>query len=212
MTRRALLGTALSLAGCAVLPATPYVQKHDWPLVVRRPESLPERQGRPVLLVRTMRAAPGLEARGLQSILADGSIVRDFYEAWAVPPAEAIEDDLRRWLADAGSFAAVLAPGSRLSADLVLESELTALWFDQRIGKVRMALAIVLIAPAAPRARVLLQRSFAAETKPESPGAAAIVAATHRAVAEILGEIEADLALSLRQPGITMPASSPAHQ
>lgn len=213
MTRRLLLGAVLSLAGCSVLPATPYVQRHDWPLVVRRPGSLPARQGGQVLLVRTMRAAPGLEVRGLLSILADGSIATDFYEEWAVPPDEAIEDDLRRWLADAGTFAAVLAPGSRLPADLVLESELTALWFDRRSGNVRVALAVVLIAPTATRARVLLQQSFAADTRPASPDAAAIVAAMRQALTEVLSGIEAALALSLqRPPGITTPAGSRVHR
>ena len=96
----------------------------------------------------------------------------------------------------------MLAPGSRLHADLVLESELTALWFDRRRGNVRVALAIVLIAPGATQARLLLERSFAA----------AIVAATHRAVAEVLSEIEGALTSSPQPQGVTTPASSPAHR
>ena len=44
------------------------------------------------------------------------------------PPAQAVEDGLRQWLAATGLFGAVLAPGSRLAADLVLEGDLTAFW------------------------------------------------------------------------------------
>jgi ABC-type uncharacterized transport system auxiliary subunit len=38
-----------------------------------------------------------------------------------------VEAALRTWLAESGAFAAVLAPGSRAPADLVLEGELTNL-------------------------------------------------------------------------------------
>ena len=82
------------------------------------PVAPPNPRGR-VLLVRDVRAGPGLEVRGLQWLQRDGSVHVDFYEQWAVPPAQAVEDDLRQWLADAGLFRAVVAPGSRLNADFV---------------------------------------------------------------------------------------------
>ena len=106
MRRRWVLAGVAALAGCSLLPQTPYVQRRDWPLDVRRPVggAAPGRDGR-VLLVRSVRAGPGLEARGLQWLQRDGSVHVDFYEQWAVPPAQAVEDDLRQWLADAGLFA-----------------------------------------------------------------------------------------------------------
>ena len=98
---------------------------------------------------------------------------------------------------DHGFLAAVLAPGSRLSADLVLEGELTALWFDQRRDLVRVAIAILLLAPKAAQRRILLQRSFTAEVKPVSAGAAAIVAATRQALANVFSAIESALAAAV---------------
>lgn len=192
MRRRALLGLAFALAlgGCGALSPTPYVARRTWPLVVRRPDTAAAPAAAGVLLVRTMTPAPGLDARGLLAMRSDGSINADYYEEWAVSPADAIEDDLRRWLADAGLFAAVLAPGSRIDADLVLESELTALWFDRRSGKVHLTVSIVLSAPRGAEAQVLLQRSFAAEVAPAGTDPGAIVAATRQALAQVLREIE----------------------
>lgn len=197
MIRRSLLGGALAFAGCSVMPPAPYVEKHDWPLTAARPATLPSPPSGPVLLVRTLRAAPGLDARGLRTIRPDGSTTVDFYEQWSAPPPLAVEDALRRWLAGSGAFAAVLAPGSRLSADLVLEGELTALWFDQRRDLVQVAIAILLLAPKAAQRRILLQRSFTAEVKPVSAGAAAIVAATRQALANVFSAIESALAAAV---------------
>src|SRR5205823_13414740 len=111
-----------ALAGCG-LSERPYLKKRQWPLIVRRPRTEPPRRQGRVLLIRAIRAGPGLEARGLQSLQPDGSIKVDFYEEWAVPPAQAVEDNLRQWLAASGLFAAVLAPGSQLPADLVMEGD-----------------------------------------------------------------------------------------
>ncbi len=104
MRRRLVLaGRARRWAGVRCCRRRPYVQRRDWPLDVRRGRSLPPRRRGRVLLVRSMRAGPGLEVRGLQWLQRDGSVHVDFYEQWAVPPAQAVEDDLRQWLADCGA-------------------------------------------------------------------------------------------------------------
>src|SRR5450759_2112909 len=107
MRRRGVILLPALLAACG-LAERPYAERRQWPLLLRRPQSLPPRPGGPVLEVRTLRAGPGLEARGLQSLEPDGSIRTAFYEEWAVPPAQGAEDALRLWLADCGRFAAVL--------------------------------------------------------------------------------------------------------
>jgi len=217
MRRRRLLGgmaataltTALGGAGCSVLPGQPYLQRRDWPLVVRRPGEFaadlpgnlpaapPRRPDGRVLLVRTVQAGPGLEARGLQTVQQDGSLQTAFYEQWAVPPAEAIDDDLRRWLADSGGFAAVVAPGSRMTADLVLEGELVALHADLGIGMARAALALVLIDQRPSPARIRLERTEAASVRLDGTDPPALVRAQLAAVAAVLRQTEADLANAL---------------
>src|ERR1700744_2704204 len=144
MKRRSLLAGLgslaglTSLAGCSVLPQQAYMERRDWPLAVPRASQISTTPSGRVLLVREVQPAPGLEARGLQWLQRDGSLHVDYYEQWAVPPAQAVEDDLRQWLSASGVFGAVLAPGSRVRSDLVLEAELTALLANPGAGVARV--------------------------------------------------------------------------
>jgi ABC-type uncharacterized transport system auxiliary subunit len=156
-----LAGTA-ALGGCSVVSPQPYVQRRIWPMTVRRPVALPPRRGGKVLVVRELRAAPGLDQRGIQWLGADGSLHVDFYNQWAVPPAEGVTDDLRRWLAESGLFAAVVGPDSGLTADYLLEGELTAFLGEPAKREARVALALVLIGAKATPAKVLMQRTVEA--------------------------------------------------
>jgi ABC-type uncharacterized transport system auxiliary subunit len=199
-------GAVLGGTGCSVLPSQPYLQRRDWPLMVRRPGDVPgDRPGAPanrtngrILLVRPMLAGPGLEVRGLQLLQADGSVQTAFYEQWAVAPAQSVDDDLRRWLADSGMFAAVVPSGSRLTADLVLESELVALHADLGSGTARAALALVLIDQLATPA-IRLERTETATVGLEGIDPASLVRAQRAAVEAVLRQTEAALAEVLRR-------------
>jgi len=144
-----------------------------------------------------MRAGPGLEARGLQSLQRDGSLHVDFYEQWAVPPAQAVEDDLRQWLADSGLFSAVVAPGSRVNADFVLEGELDVFVADLNTEVGRAALALVLLDQRQGATKVLLQRTETAEAKLTGTEPPAIAEAMKGAIAELLRRAEADIAAAI---------------
>jgi cholesterol transport system auxiliary component len=198
MRRRWLLAGGAALAGCSVLPQQPNVQRRDWPLDVRRGSPLPPRPRGRVLLVRGVRASPELEVRGLQWLQRDGSLHVDFYEQWAVPPAQAVEDDLRQWLADAGLFRAVLAPGSRLNADLVLEGELDVFSADLATGVARAALALVLLDQRPNPTKVLLQKTESAEVKLTGTDPPAMVEALKAALVAVLGQSERDIAAAIR--------------
>ena len=90
MNRRSLLGLgSMLLASCSVLPAREYQQRRDWQLMPRRVSVAPPRKNGRLLLIRTMSAGPGLEARGVQWLLKDGSLNADYYEQWAALPAQA---------------------------------------------------------------------------------------------------------------------------
>jgi len=192
-----LLGVT-ALGVCSLLPQSPYVQRRDWPLDVRRGSvAAPRRRGR-VLLVRSIQAGPGLEVRGLQWLQRDGSVHVDFYEQWAVPPAQAAEDDLRQWLVDAGLFSAVVAPGSRLNADFVLEGELDALVADLNTGVARAALALVLLDQRPNPTKVLLQKTETAEVKLAGTDPPAIAAGLKAALADALRQAETDVAAATR--------------
>jgi cholesterol transport system auxiliary component len=198
MNRRGLLGGVTALGGCSLLPQAPYVQKRDWPLDVRRDAALPPRRGGRILLVRNVQAAPGLEQRGLQWLQRDGSLHVDFYEQWAVPPAEAVADDLRRWLADAGLFGAVVAAGSRLNADFVLEGEVNTFMADLRTDTARASLAIVLYDQRPNPTRLLLQKTESAEVKLAGTDAPALAEGMKAALVEVLRRTEQDVAGATR--------------
>ena len=196
--RRWLLASGAALAGCSVLPQEPYLQRRNWPLEVRRPTSLPPKQHGRVLLVRDISAGPGLESNGLQWLQPDGSVHVDFYEQWAVPPAEAVADDVRHWLTDAGLFSAVLAPGSRLNADFVLEGELDVLMADLVSNRARVVLALVLLDQRPIPIRALLQKTERAEVPLTGKDPPAIVQAVKAALVEVLRATEADIAAATR--------------
>ena len=199
MNRRSLLALGVGwLAGCSVLPTRPYQQRRDWPLVPRRASVAPPRKNGRILLIRTMAAAPGLEARGVQWLLKDGSLNTDYYEQWAAPPAQAMEEGLRRFLSDAGLFSAVVAPGSRVTADFTLEAELTALVANPEAGIARASLALVLLEPKGEQTRVRLQRTETAEVRLGGTDVLAMVAGLRDAATAVLGQAEASIAGAIR--------------
>ena len=194
MRRRLVLASVLAVAGCSLLPSRPYEEKRDWPLVIRRPARLPLKTRGKVLLVRTVNAAPELATRGLQWLQHDGSVHVDYYEQWAVQPADAVDDDLRQWLAAIGLYGGVLAPGSRLNADLVLEAELETFIADLPAGVARAAISVVLIDQRPDPAKILLQRTIAAEAKLAGTGIPDVVDALRAALRDVLQQTEAALA------------------
>lgn len=189
MRRRLLLGAALLAPGCSVLPSQKLEERREWPLVVDRPQRLPPRPRGPVLLVRSVQAGPGLGQRGLQWLQPDGSVRIDFYEQWAVPPAQGVEASLRAWLAASGLFAAVLAPGSRMRADWVLEAELTQLLADVGTQQARVALSAVLIDDRG-GSRPVRQQMLGATAVLRGSDVPGVVTAELEAVAGILGQVE----------------------
>lgn len=146
MTRRRLILIAPAvLAACSVLPDRPYVPTERFPLEPRRTGAPVARRGRRTLLLRTLRAGAGLETRNLRVLRPDGTVQVDFYAEWAALPAEGAEQALRRWLIDSRLFSAILAPGSRLNPDFIMEGELTTLIADQGQGVARAELTLLLI-------------------------------------------------------------------
>jgi ABC-type uncharacterized transport system auxiliary subunit len=192
MKRRAFLAAPLLLSACG-LAERPYAERRQWPLIARRPRSETPRRGAPILLVRGLRAGPGLEQRGLQSLQADGSIRSAFYEEWAAPPAQAVEEALRGWLADSGLYSAVVASGTRLDADHVLEGELTGLWSIPATGQAHIALGITVLAERPATTRVLLQHRLTAEAPLAGASVREAVEAQSAALAAVLAQVEAAL-------------------
>ncbi|NKC31003.1 ABC-type transport auxiliary lipoprotein family protein [Falsiroseomonas selenitidurans] len=199
MNRRALLLPALAagLAGCSLFPSVPNVPVRRYALAPRRPFAV---EGRgPVLLVRRMRALPGLMDLGLRRLKADGSYDLLVYEEWLAPPADLADAALRAWLQASGLFSAVVPQGSRAEAGFVLELQLTALEAVPALGEARAGLAGVLLREERLASRVVdsLQVQASAPMAPQAE-APAMAAAMTTALGLAFGRLEAALAPLVR--------------
>ncbi|WP_421988665.1 ABC-type transport auxiliary lipoprotein family protein [Roseococcus sp.] len=204
MKRRLLLTLpALALpalaGGCSVLPSRPYLETRRYPLEPRRPASAP-RQGAPrgAILLRTLRAGPGMEVRGLRRLRADGTLEVAFYDEWLAPPADLVEAALREWLIASRAFSAVAAPGSRLSTPLILEAGIITLQAEPT--QARAAMTGLLLAEGVGLAdpRVLAQRRMEAVVPlPAEVPPAAQAAGMQAALGQLFGEMEAWLVSSV---------------
>ncbi|MCK8787799.1 hypothetical protein M0638_25925 [Roseomonas sp. NAR14] len=200
-SRRAALllgaGAALALPGCASLFSRPYIEIQRFALDPAPPPGRGPggaRRGGKVLLVRLLRAAPGQEQRGLRTLRADGTETADFHNEWTAPPADLVEEVVRRWLIASGLFAAVVAPGSRAPADLILEAELTTLQAEPARGLARAGMSAVVLRGADGRVASQLVLAGTAPLATPDPPAAARAAAMNAALADLLGQLESRLA------------------
>lgn len=196
-SRRFLLAAPLFAAGCSVLPDRPFVPARRYMLEPRRPGSAMAPPGAPVLLVRRLRAVPGLQDVALRRQRPDGAYEVSAFEEWIAPPADLAEAALRGWLGASGLFAAVVAPGSRADAALVLEAQLTTL--DTTPTEARAALAGVLLREERLSSRVLRAFEVSAAVplaaNADSPAQAAGMVA---ALGQCFAQLEAVLAPYLR--------------
>jgi cholesterol transport system auxiliary component len=206
MNRRALILSALALPACSVLPDRPYQQTQRFILAPDRPAGpAPARRG-PVLLLRTMRAAPGLDQRGLRVLGARDDVTVDFWNEWTAPPADLAEEALRRWLLASGRFSAVTAPGSRLRSGVILEAELTRLQAEPAAGIARASLSALLLADGPGGDNRVLGQFLADGTAPlpggpradGKVGAGDAAAAMSAALGDALGRLETALVRAIK--------------
>jgi cholesterol transport system auxiliary component len=206
--RRFLPLPLAALAGaCSVLPSRPYREVQRYALLPERPRREPPARRGPVLLLRSVRAAPGMDARGLRILGAGGQVDTEFYNEWAAPPVELVEEAMRQWLSASGLFAAVVAPGSRLRAGLVLEGELLRLQAEPRAGLARAGIAALLLDEPRDGGQARILGQFTPEgTAPLAGGArrddtvpaGEAAAAMREALAAALAALERDLRGALR--------------
>jgi hypothetical protein len=201
LRRRAILA-ALPLAACSggIFPDRPSVPVRRYLLSPRRPSTEPPRPDAPVLLLRRLRGIPGLQEVGLRRARPDGAYDIIPYEEWVAPPADLAEPALRSWLTASGLYSAVVAPGSRAEAPLVLEAQLTVLEGAPFAGEARAGLSGVLLREERSTTRVVSSfevtgtAPLAADADPPTLAAAMAVALGHA-----FGRLEAVLAPASRR-------------
>jgi cholesterol transport system auxiliary component len=203
-----LLSLPASLGACSAINR-PYQEVQRYALLPERPRREPPAKRAPVLLLRSVRAAPGMDNRGLRLVGGAGQVDTEFYNEWAAPPVELVEEAMRQWLAASGLFAAVVSPGSRLRAGLVLEAELLRLQAEPRNGLARAGLAALLLDEPRDGAQARILGQFTPEgTAPLAGGArredkvpaSEAAAAMREALAAALAALERDLRGAVRAP------------
>jgi len=204
-----LLPALAAAAACSVLPSRPYQEVQRYALAPERPRREPPARRGPVLLLRSVRAAPGMDARGLRVVGAGGQVDTEFYNEWAAPPVELVEEAMRQWLAGSGLFSAVVSPGSRLRAGLVLEAELLRLQAEPRAGLARAGLAALLLDEPRDGGQARILGQFTPEGTAPLPGgprqtdtvaAGDAAAAMREALAAALAALERELRGAVRAP------------
>ncbi len=100
------------------------------------------------------------------------------------------------WLTASGLFSAVLAPGSRLRADLAMEGELLSLLAlpSQAVSRASLGLVMLDLRPAA-AVRALFQADETASAPLERTDPPAIARAGRNAVASLMARVEARIAV-----------------
>lgn len=201
MKRRLILMAPVALSACgSLLPKQAYVPRVSWPLAPTPPAQRSANPAGPLLLVRDLAPAPGLEARGLQTLNSSGSVTVDYYNNWAVDPAAAVTQALNNWAQASGLFSAVIAPGSRLVPNFILEGELTELYADELASVARVTLTQVIIRnnPALGALSRPISQTRLSGTAPLSGASpAAQVAAERLALAQVLTQAIQSLSTSI---------------
>ncbi len=187
MKRRSIVAAPVMLAGCAsLLPKQKYIPQVNWPLDPQPPASQPADPAGKVVLLRDLNAGPGMSNQGIQTLQADGSLSISYYNQWAVAPADAAAEVLANWLAASGAFSAVVSPGSRLTANLIVEGEFSELLSDLGAGEAKAVLTLVVIQSVNGNTRPLAQQRIVGTAKLSGSDYPAQVAAQSAALANAM--------------------------
>jgi ABC-type uncharacterized transport system auxiliary subunit len=187
MKRRVIVAAPVVLAGCAsLLPKQQYIPQVNWPLDPQPPASEPVNAAGKVVLLRDLNAGPGMSNQGIQTLHQDGSLSISYYNQWAVAPADAAAEVLANWLAASGAFSAVVAPGSRLTANLIVEGEFSELLSDLGAGDAKAVLTLVVIQSVNGNTRPLAQQRIVGTAKLSGTDYPAQVAAQTAALADAM--------------------------
>lgn len=189
MKRRIVLAAPVLLAGCAsLLPQQKYIPRVSWPLNPEPAHSLPANESGKIVLLRNLSAGPGMADQAIQTLNADGSVTKSYYNQWAVAPADAASEVLSTGLASSGAFSAVISPGSRLAPDLIVEGELTELVSDLATNQARAVLTLVVIQDLAGNTRPLAQQRIIGTAPLSGTGYGEQASAQSAALANAVGQ------------------------
>ena len=157
-----------------------------------------------VLRVRRVNVATPYNARTFVYKVGEGKFESDYYNGFVTSPAENLTDELIGWLAPGGPFASVIDGASSVSHQLVLESNVTALYGDYTDRQAPQAVIEVkffLMDDTGADTRIVFQKTYRQTAPVDGDGPGALVKGWNAAYRQVLSEIARDLAQVKVQEG-----------
>ena len=128
-----LLGLIFVIGGCFTLER-PSPDKQFYMLEVKAPEAKPSVTGR-VLKIQNVGVSPQYAGKAFVYVRSHGVYTSDFYNGFFVAPSAMFTELVREWLGASGLFGHVIESSSYMEATHILESTVTALYGDYRVGQ-----------------------------------------------------------------------------
>ena len=187
-------------AGCVKLERPSLDRKYYTLDVVRGDKQKNDIKAVKNLIVRRIKISPRYEDRDLVYKVGDNVFEADYYNSYFVPPAALITQDLRVWMGESGVFANVLGPESLGTGELLLEGVVNSIYGDYSgpEPKAVIKMQFILLNNSNPDLPIVYSRDFSREKVIGAAGPAALVKALNEGLTDIFGELEKDLAATVR--------------
>jgi cholesterol transport system auxiliary component len=193
------LGGALLLSGGCVGIERSYPDKRYFVITLTQkvaPANPPSTNTSGVLLVSNLRVSPRYDGKSFVYRRSEANFESDYYNQFLISPGAILTEEVRKALAAAEIFQAVIDRGSQLDPTHRLEGAINALYGDFRGGappKAVLEIEFFLTRASAASTDILLQRQYRASIPVDSGSAEALVRAWSQGLDEILLALIADL-------------------
>jgi uncharacterized lipoprotein YmbA len=185
---------ALVAAGCLTRQIP---EKHRYMVVTERtaPEQ-PESDG--ILLVGRVHVVPGFDRRNFVYRTSATELEDDFYNEFYIAPREMLRANVIEWIDASRLFTSVVDLDSLVTTRWVLEAKVEGVLVDVRgngPAKAILGIEFSLLDTGESEVEITMAKKYRAEIAAASRTAPAFVDAWSEGLAQILGELESDLAV-----------------
>ncbi|WP_304084401.1 ABC-type transport auxiliary lipoprotein family protein [Maridesulfovibrio ferrireducens] len=148
------------------------------------------------LIVRRIKVSSRYEDRDLVYHVSENVYEADYYNAFFVPPASMLTQELKVWMADSGIFANVLGPESMGTGEFLLEGVVNSIYgdFSGPSPKAVINMQFFMLDNSSPEMPIIYSRSFNRDVVAKSATASALVVAMNEGLTDIFSELEKDIA------------------
>ena len=153
-----------------------------------------------VLLVDNLRVSPRYEGRSFVYRRSESNFESDFYNQFLVYPGAILTEEVRKGLAAAAMFQAVIGGASQLAPTHILEGSVNALYGDFRDAgspKAVLEMEFFLTRDSPANADIVVHRRYSKSVPVKGGSAEALVRGWSQALEEILAGLVADLHAAL---------------